>query len=73
MKQKGLNLIAFSIIAGGLLCLCIEAGISLYTFNRIDLNWSLIALTAAIFISALLFYLHGRLKKLSDLKRFFHI
>ncbi len=73
MKQKGLNLIAFSILACGLLCISIEAGISLYTYHFIYLNWSLIVMTAVLFVSALLFYLHGRLKKLSDLKRFFHI
>lgn len=73
MKHKGLNLIAFSIVSGGLLCIGIEAGISLYTYHSIYLNWSLIVMTAALFVSALLFYLHGRLKKLSDLKRFFHI
>ncbi len=73
MKQKGLNLIAFSILAGGLLCIGLEAGISLYTYHFVFLNWSLIVMAAALFVSALLFYLHGRLKKLGDLKRFFHI
>lgn len=73
IKQKGLNLIAFSMMAGGLLCLCIEAIIKMYTFGRITLNWSVIVMVATLFTAALLFYLHARLKKLNDLKRFFHI
>lgn len=73
MKQKGLNLIAFSILASGILCLCIDATISIYIQKYLELNWSLIVMAAAIFISSLLLYLHGRLRKATDLKRFFHI
>lgn len=73
IKQKGLNLIAYSILASGLLCICINGVISIYTVKHFELDWSLIVMVASVFVSSLLLYLHGRLKKVTDLKRFFHL
>ena len=72
-KQKGLNIIAFSLIASGLLCIYIEAIISIFFQNSLTFGWSLIVLVSVALISTLLFYIHYRLKKATDLKRFFHI
>ncbi|MCY1722632.1 zinc ribbon domain-containing protein [Prolixibacteraceae bacterium Z1-6] len=72
-KQKGLNIIAYSIIAAGLLCIYTEAIISIFLQSSLSFGWSLIVLVSVAFISALLFYIHYRLKKATDLKRFFHI
>lgn len=72
-KQKGLNVIAYSIIAAGILCLCIDGLISLYNSSNIIPQWSLIVVVSATLISILLLYIHYRLKKATDLKRFFHI
>lgn len=72
-KQKGLNVIAYSLLAAGIICICIEGLISLYNNSAIVLEWSLIVIVSAALISFLLLYIHYRLKKATDLKRFFHI
>lgn len=72
-RQKGLNLIAYALTALGVLCLCTDAIISIYTLGVIRLSWSLTVMVAAILISVLLLYVHHRLKRVTDLKRFFHI
>jgi hypothetical protein len=72
-KQKGLNIIAFSLTAAGLLCICVEGMISVYFQSSVYFGWSLIVMVSVTFISILLLYIHYRLKKATDLKRFFHI
>lgn len=72
-KQKGLNIIAYSLIAASLLCIYTEGIISIFFQNSLTFKWSLIVLVSVTFISMLLLYIHYRLKKATDLKRFFHI
>ncbi|HZH73167.1 MAG TPA: DUF6320 domain-containing protein [Mariniphaga sp.] len=72
-RQKGLNLIAFSMIAAGLFCIYTEAMIAIYSRSSEFIGWSLIVMVSVLFIGALLLYIHYRLKKATDLKRFFHI
>jgi hypothetical protein len=72
-KQKGLNIIAWSLIAAGLISIYTEGMISIYYRSSIYLEWSLIVMISALLISILLLYIHYRLKKVTDLKRFFHI
>jgi hypothetical protein len=72
-RQKGLNVIAWSLLATGILCVCTEAMISIYTSGKITAGWSLIVIVSAAIIASLLLYIHYRLGKATDLKRFFHI
>ncbi len=72
-KQKGLNIIAWSLIAAGVLSMCTEGMISLYSQNTLHFGWSLVVMVSVVFIAIPLFYIHYRLKKATDLKRFFHI
>ncbi|MFO8001860.1 MAG: DUF6320 domain-containing protein [Marinilabilia sp.] len=72
-REKGMNIIAYSLVASGLLSLSIDGIISLYTGTTISFGWSLIVLVSACIIAALLLYVHFRLKKATDLRRFFHI
>ncbi|RIJ47173.1 zinc-ribbon domain-containing protein [Maribellus luteus] len=72
-KQKGLNIIAYSMIAAGVLCICIEGIVSVYARGSMLFGWSLIVMVSFLFVSLPLFYIHYRLKKATDLKRFFHI
>lgn len=72
-KQKGLNIIAWALIAAGLLSAYTEGMISIYFRGTIHLGWSLIVMISAVLISILLLYIHYRLKRVTDLKRFFHI
>lgn len=73
VKQKGLNIIAYSLIAVGLLCIYTEGIISIFYHSSLTFGWSLIVLVSVTLIAVLLFYIHYRLKKATDLKRFFHI
>jgi hypothetical protein len=73
MRQYGLNLIAFLLLAAGLLCICIEGIISLYNDQALHLQWSLIVMVSILPVSAFLLLVHFKLKKGTDLKRFFHI
>ncbi len=72
-KQKGLNVIAYSMIAAGVLCICIEGMISIYFRSSVYFGWSLIVMVSVVLIAMLLLFIHYRLKKTTDVKRFFHI
>lgn len=72
-KQRGINLIAYFLIASGILSLCIEGIISLQINNMLSFHWSIIALSSVLSVSVILLFIHYRLRKGTDLKRFFHI
>ncbi|PWD99450.1 DUF6320 domain-containing protein [Marinilabilia rubra] len=72
-KQKGLNVIAWSILGIGLFSICTDGVIALYLDHARLFGWSLIVMVSSTIISALLLYIHYRLKKVTDLRRFFHI
>ncbi|MCB2222167.1 MAG: zinc ribbon domain-containing protein [Bacteroidetes bacterium] len=72
-RQRGINLIALFLIASGILSVCIEGIISLQINNRLNFQWSVIALVSVLPVSAILLFIHYRLRKGTDLKRFFHI
>ena len=72
-KRKGLNVLAYSLSVSGVLCVCIDGILSLYSLDKLHFSWSLIVMVAVALISALLLYIHFRLKRGTDLKRFFHI
>jgi|LZCG01.1.fsa_nt_gb hypothetical protein len=73
LKKHGLNIIGLGLLAAGFLCVSIEITISLYAQKPINPEWSLIVFTGVTPGAVLLFFLHHRLKKKTDLKRFFHI
>ncbi|HET9570653.1 MAG TPA: zinc-ribbon domain-containing protein [Bacteroidales bacterium] len=72
-KQKGINLIAYSLMAAGIICLCIEGIISLHVQHHLKFYWSLIVLISVLPVSAILLYIHYRLKRATNLNKFFHI
>ncbi|MCF8399322.1 MAG: zinc ribbon domain-containing protein [Bacteroidales bacterium] len=72
-REKELNLITYSLIASGLLSICIEAMISLYNNKGLELSWSLIVIICVLPVSSLLLFIQHRLKRGFELKRFFHI
>jgi hypothetical protein len=72
-RQRGLNLIAFTLVAIGLLTMCIEGIISLNTINRFFIQLSIIVLVCIIPVAGILLFIQYRLKKATDLRKFFHI
>lgn len=72
-KHHGFNIIGFFFTAAGLFSLCIEGIVNRYVKGTIDFHWSLIVFVSMIPIASIFFFIHYRLKKGIELKRFFHI
>lgn len=72
-KQKGINIIAYALVAAGVMCLFIEGVVSWYMTHGLTFRWSLIVLICVLPVSGILAYIHFRLKRVTNLKRFFHI
>ncbi|MFA5301881.1 MAG: DUF6320 domain-containing protein [Bacteroidales bacterium] len=72
-KQKGVNIIAYILLGIAVAGMCTEGILSLQMNNTITFHWSLIMLVCMTAISAILLFIHFRLKKVTDLRKFFHI
>jgi hypothetical protein len=72
-KQRGINLIAYFLIAASILTLSVEGIISLQVDKQLNFQWSVITLVSVLSVAAILLFIHYRLRKGTDLKRFFHI
>jgi len=72
-KQKGINIIAYSLIASGIICMCIEGIIMLHTQQQLKFLWSMVVMVSVLPVSAILLYIHYRLKRVTNLKKAFHI
>lgn len=72
-NQLGFNVIALVFMVAGVFLVSIEVFTSQYTHGSIHLKWSVIAAASVLTISAFLIFVHYRLKKGIELKRFFHI
>jgi len=73
LKNKGFNVLAYIFIVIGIFSMCIEGIMAVYSNNKLSLHWSVIIMACMIPISAILMFIHYRLRKGIDLKRFFHI
>lgn len=72
-RKKGVNIIAYTLLAMGLICLCIEGIISVHTIETIRFQWSFVVMVAILPVSAILLYIHYRLSKVTNFKKIFHI
>ncbi|MCF8362946.1 MAG: zinc ribbon domain-containing protein [Prolixibacteraceae bacterium] len=72
-RRKGLNVIAYFLIVVSLFCMGVEGLLSLYQTNTLSLQWSVILMVSVVAVSAILLFIHYRLKRVTDLRRFFHI
>ncbi|SHJ47579.1 DUF6320 domain-containing protein [Tepidibacter formicigenes] len=74
-RKKGLNIVSYILLAIAFYCIGIEAFISLYTKEFVELYWSIIVSIILIPLSLLFLYLHYGLpeKYKTKLKRKFHI
>jgi hypothetical protein len=72
-RQHGFNMLGYIFLAVGCLSLCIEAIVSRYSDHEVFLGWSLIVMVCMLPIAGILLYIHHRLNKGAELKRFFHI
>jgi hypothetical protein len=72
-KHHGLNILAYYFLSTGFFTICIDGILSFYHTNGLHLQWSMIVIACLIPISAILLYIHYRLKKEIYFKRFFHL
>lgn len=72
-KQHGFNVLGYIFLSVGFLSLCIEGILSWYFKSDFRFQWSLIVFACMTAIAAILFFIHYRLNRGMDLRRFFHI
>ena len=72
-KQKGVNIIAYILLAIAAAGICTEGIMSLHMHKTLTFHWSLILLVCIVAISAILLFIHFRLKRATDLRKFFNI
>jgi hypothetical protein len=72
-REKGFNLIAYIFLAVAILSISVEGILSLYIREVLRLNWSLIVFFSTLPVAAILLYFHFKLRKGTDLRKFFHI
>ncbi len=72
-KQKGLNLIAYVLVAAAAFCIGLETCIDLFSKGIVVFNWSPICAISLLPIAAFLLYLHYRVFKTTNLRRLFHL
>lgn len=70
-RHRGLNVIAYSCVAIGVLCISIELILSFYTGN-IALRWSIIVSACLLPVTVALLFMHHRIKRNPDLEKLFH-
>ncbi len=73
VKRKGVNIIAFGLLAVTLLCIGVEATLGQYLYGRIALHWSAVVATSLVPVAGFLFYLHHRVTKKANLRRLFRL
>lgn len=72
-RFKGFNLLAIISIAVGVQCVIFEIFTDLFLNGTVDIEWSAITAATLIPFSAILMFVHYRLKKGLNLKSYFHI
>lgn len=72
-KRKGLNLIAYVLVASAFLCMGLEICIDLFARGVVVFDWAPICVIALLPIAGFLLYLHYRVIKTANLRRLFHL
>ncbi len=72
-QRRGLNIPAFILFSVGLFTVGIEATLDLYFNGEVLLSWSALVLVSVSPVVGILLFVHYRLRKYVDLKRFFHL
>ncbi|MBT3273452.1 MAG: zinc ribbon domain-containing protein [Spirochaetales bacterium] len=73
ITRRGLNIPAFMLFGIGLFCMGIEATIDWYFFSTVEFSWSALVTISVSPVAIILLFVHYRLRKYVDLKRFFHL
>ena len=73
INRRGLNIPAFFLIGLGIFTMGVEATIDWYIWKEVALSWSALAAISVSPVAVILLFVHYRLRKYVDLKRFFHL
>ena len=73
IERRGLNIPAFILLGIGVFTMGIEVTIDWYLFHIFSLSWSGLVLVSVSPVAIILLFIHYRLRKYVDLKRFFHL
>ena len=73
IERRGLNIPAFILFGAGIFTIGIEATVGWYRFGSFSLSWSGLVLVSVSPIAIILLFIHYRLRKYVDIKRFFHL
>ncbi len=71
--RKGINIIAFALIAAAATCVGIEAVLGLYGTGRLELQWSVVVAVSLASVAAFLLYLHHRVTTKVNLRKLFRL
>jgi hypothetical protein len=72
-KYKGINLLAYGFLGAAVLCIAIEAIVSLFESNILIVTWSVIVASCILPVAVVLLVMHFRLKKGQSLEKTFHV
>ena len=72
-NRRGLNIPAYVLFGIGLFTVGIELTLGWYLFHAARLSWSALVLVSVSPVAGILLFVHHRLRKYVDLKRFFHL
>jgi hypothetical protein len=73
VKKKGFNIAAFILFGIGLVAAGLDAIINYFLYARVALSWSLFVIIPILFTAIFLLYIHYRLVKAVDLKKWFQL
>lgn len=72
-SHKGLNIVAVASVAIGLYVMAIEISLGWMHGRHISLSWSVIVAASLLPFALILLYYHYRLKRGTNLRKFFHL
>jgi hypothetical protein len=72
-QYQGINLVAYSLMAAAVVCMCVEGTLAFFTTRSVQLSWSAVVGLCTIPVVVTLLYMHFRLKKGRSLARTFHV
>ena len=72
VKVKGLNIVAILFIGASVLCLICEAILSKYFEDEFRLSWSVVVLACLLPVTAIIIFMHFKMKNNTDLEKIFH-
>ena len=72
-RYKGFNILALAFIGLSIQCFVFEVFTDLYLDGVVSIDWSAITASAIIPFSAILMFIHYRLKRGLNLKSYFHV